>query len=248
MTDFDPPTSPPVQDQLFGETPQMENAPEFASATAEPIAPAPARRPPEPPEPIPVAEAVASPLFSPRQLAVPNADDIAPGASYGQYLRELRQAAGVSLTELADETKIKPLCLQALEEENLADLPQEVFVVAYVKKLCQLYGVGLARQEEITSELRGHLKKELPEDISRNLRGHYVSDDNERRIRRLAIGISAIAAVLLILLICGIALAVRYFLRDDRPTVLPVEFNEEQVLKLQPKAELRIVPLPEKKK
>ena len=196
---------------------------------------------------VPEPAIVTSQLISnTRDFTVKNADEIAPDASYGEVLKALRLASGCSIEELADETRIKTMCLKALEEENLDDLPQEVYVIAYVKKLCMLYGMGDRRIAELTASLRQQLKRELPEDISRNLCGHSVSDDNDRHVRRLAITLITIAIILLLVVIGAVILAVNTFFNGSSSGAIKVEFNEHQVVKLQGDPELDLTILPDK--
>ena len=194
---------------------------------------------------VPAPAMVTSQLISgTRDFTVKNADEIAPGASYGEVLKALRLACGCSIEELAEETKIKTMCLKALEDENIDDLPQEVYIIAYVKKLCMLYGMGNARIAELTSSLRCQLKRELPEDISRNLCGHSMSDDNDRHVRRLAITLITIAVLLALVIIGAVILAVNTFFNSSSSGAIKVEFNEQRLVELQgtPKLEHTILP------
>jgi hypothetical protein len=80
-----------------------------------------------------------------------------PGVCPGRFLRARREAAGLSLREVADRTKISPMKLIQIEEERYAQLPAPVylrgFVVAYARALGlpdgdTLAGNFLARQRE----------------------------------------------------------------------------------------------------
>jgi len=64
------------------------------------------------------------------------------GASIGQALRALREAKGLSLTDIADKTCIRRAYLQALEEMNIDQLPSRPFAVGYVKAYAEAVGAS----------------------------------------------------------------------------------------------------------
>ena len=49
-------------------------------------------------------------------------------------LREYRQRRGVTLEDISDRTKISPMYLRAIEEENYSDLPGGVFDINYIRQ------------------------------------------------------------------------------------------------------------------
>ena len=96
----------------------------------------------------------------------PRISDIEGEESFGQYLRALRERNHFTIAEIANETKIKSDYLTALENEDYGSLPQPVYVLGYVRKLCSLYHVSPERADQITAELRDRLEYEVPEDIT----------------------------------------------------------------------------------
>jgi transcriptional regulator with XRE-family HTH domain len=64
------------------------------------------------------------------------------GANVGQALRVLREARGLSLTDIADRTCVRRAYLQALEEMNLDQLPSRPFAVGYVKAYAEAVGAS----------------------------------------------------------------------------------------------------------
>jgi len=64
------------------------------------------------------------------------------GANIGQALRALREAKGLSLTDIADKTCVRRAYLQALEEMNVDQLPARPFAVGYVKAYADALGVS----------------------------------------------------------------------------------------------------------
>lgn len=64
------------------------------------------------------------------------------GANVGQALRALREAKGLSLTDIADTTCVRRAYLQAIEELNIDQLPSRPFAVGYVKAYAEALGVN----------------------------------------------------------------------------------------------------------
>lgn len=123
--------------------------------------------------------------------------------SLGNYLRELRTRRGLSIHDVASETKIKPYYLEALEEENFSDLPQLVYVLAYVKKLCSLYELDSEAAAELTAVLRDQLAYELPEDINKSVVSRESSAENDRKLHRMALLLMVIFVMVVILIAVG---------------------------------------------
>lgn len=185
-----------------------------------------------------------------KKLVPCDADIIASGGgSYGTVLRRLRESRNKSIDELASETCIKADALRALEEEDTDALPPPFYIAAYIKKLCTLYGVSDELTEELSADVKSTLERTVPEDLSRVVRGHGVSEENEKRIRRLAVILVALAVFVVVLLISGAALLVSHLTSgtggSDEP--INITYDEDSLLKLQDKPRLEIPRLPKKK-
>ncbi len=74
------------------------------------------------------------PLVDERQQPVL---DAAPGKSAGRLLREAREAAGIHIGALAVSLKVPVKRLEALEADNLAQLPDAVFARALAATICR---------------------------------------------------------------------------------------------------------------
>jgi cytoskeletal protein RodZ len=66
-------------------------------------------------------------------------------ASFGETLRRERELRGVSLREIAEETKISVRFLEALEQDRLDVLPGGVFRRAFVKQYARALGLDPER-------------------------------------------------------------------------------------------------------
>jgi transcriptional regulator with XRE-family HTH domain len=183
------------------------------------------------------------------QFSAANANVIAAnGGSYGTVLRRLRESRNLSYEDLAKETCIKTDALQALENEDTDALPPPFYIAAYIKKLCTLYGVSEELTEELSAEVKSTLERTVPEDLSRVVRGHEVSEENEKRIRRLAIILVALAVTAAVLVISGAALLVSHLASGGKSNpIINISINEDTLLKLQEKPKLEIPRLPKKK-
>jgi cytoskeletal protein RodZ len=73
----------------------------------------------------------------------------------GQYLREARAARGLDLREAAQLTRISVQYLKALEEEDFAKLPGEIFVTGFLKN----YGKFLRLDEAELMKRYGELRR-----------------------------------------------------------------------------------------
>ena len=75
----------------------------------------------------------------------------------GEKLREARLAADLELSDISEETKIRPHYLQCLEEDNFNELPAPFCTVAFLRQYAAVVGLDA---EDLVSEIRG----ELPSD------------------------------------------------------------------------------------
>ncbi len=72
----------------------------------------------------------------------------------GATLREARLSAGFSLDEVADEIKIKPVYLQAIEEGHYENLPSRTYAVGWVRSYAQALGL---HAEELVARCRAEV-------------------------------------------------------------------------------------------
>jgi cytoskeleton protein RodZ len=99
--------------------------------------------------------------------------------SFGEKLRHEREMRGITLREIADETKISARFLQALEEDRLDLLPGGLFPRAFVRQYASFLGLDVNRLLEQFASAHGQLAAEplLPPPPERKLRissGHLI--------------------------------------------------------------------------
>ena len=79
----------------------------------------------------------------------------------GSYLREARELRGLSLEEIAQETKINKIFLEALEKEDWDVLPAEIYVRGYLRAYAEAVGLDpkevLLRYEALERPQKGPL-------------------------------------------------------------------------------------------
>src|SRR6266571_2341259 len=66
------------------------------------------------------------------------------GDSLGEYFQRAREAKGLTLDEAAARTRILPQYLKAVEENNYARLPDEVFAKGFVRSYARILGLDEA--------------------------------------------------------------------------------------------------------
>jgi cytoskeleton protein RodZ len=65
-----------------------------------------------------------------------------PSGSFGSWLRHQREARGVSIREIADNSKISLLYLEALEQDRFDVLPAPVFARGFLREYARVVGLN----------------------------------------------------------------------------------------------------------
>ena len=217
--------------------PVPDPVPEVVPASADAAAPKPGRPVRTPPFP-----------GTPRRSLVPAG--LQPTPEFGKFLKSVREANGISLDDLARQTRIKRSYLDAVERESYSELPAVVYAMAYIKVLADYYGVDAEGQEVLTSEVRTHLECEVPE-VNKTVVGYEISDENRVLLRRIiyvgAAGIFALALAItltVLLLTSGRGESAGPTVRGGAPTGP----DEDRLVEMQPKPVLKshILPVPKR--
>jgi len=104
---------------------------------------------PPPPPQTPVEAAAAAPVESPQAAVRPPMPEIGPRTEYsGPLLRQIREACGVELREIAERSKIGMGYLQALEDESYAKLPAGVYVRGFLAEYARILGLEVERVKD----------------------------------------------------------------------------------------------------
>ncbi len=153
-----------------------------------------------------------------------------------RILKAARNAAGLSVNDVESATQIRARYISALEDADYDKLPQPVYVLAYLRKLCNLYDIPEDEEEQLVRPWR-NIPCELPENLPAAVQ---QDEDNENRhvLYRLELILLAAGAVIVIgLVVLIIVLTVSYFSGKDVPKT---KFDNTKLLEIQEKPELKI--------
>ena len=173
----------------------------------------------------------------------PPETDSGGARSCGAFLKLQRERLNYSVETVFHETRIKPEIITALENEDFSLLPQPVYVIAYVKRLCRFYNVNNALAREFLDRLRESIVFDVPEDLSKSVKGSDAGEEGGRRMRSLALAAVSVVLLLVLLVGAGVTVAVLNLRRSGRQMETRKGFGESTLLELQPKPELKITEL-----
>jgi cytoskeletal protein RodZ len=128
-----------------------------------------------------------------------------PGnATIGESLRTLREERGLSLEQIAAETKIRPRLLRAIEENDFDQLPGGVFRRSFVLQYAKYLGADLEQVGRELSELRPF--QETPP-VPGEVPGHVTPEISpltpERDWSGLRTSLGSFLAVVGVVLVCA---------------------------------------------
>ncbi len=120
--------------------------------------------------------------------------------SLGEYFKKARQAKGFTLEEAASRTRILPQYLKAVEENNYARLPDEVFAKGFVRSYSRVLGLEEEEIVRMFDESAGvfYAKRAEREHLKRKM----LEEARRKKINRnIVIGMVGVAVVALFVLI-----------------------------------------------
>ena len=77
----------------------------------------------------------------------------------GKYLKEAREGKGITLDEVAEETRIQKRYLEELENDNFSELPGEAYVKGFLKNYAAYVGIS---EKEIIRRYNSLKHEEIP--------------------------------------------------------------------------------------
>ena len=169
--------------------------------------------------------------------------DACGARSCGEFLRIQRERLNLSYEDVFAATRIKSDMLRALEEEDFSMLPQPVYVIAYVKRLCHYYNINNALAREFMERLRSEISFDVPDDFSKSVKGSDESEENMRRIRNLALAAGTGIVLLVLFVIAGITVVVVNLQKSEHQLEKPGAYSENTLVDLQKKPKLKITEL-----
>ena len=156
-----------------------------------------------------------------------------------QQLKKVRESLGLSLEDVQQETYVWANKIRALENCDYDSLPQTVYVLAYVRKLCDFYKLSEAETEELVKPWL-NIQCEIPENLAASV-SPDTDSETRRQQKRMELIILAVMALILIAVIAVIVVVVASCTRTPKTAVK--RFRAENTLKLQETPKLRAVPV-----
>ncbi len=144
-------------------------------------------------------------------------------SGFGERLRVTRESLGITLEEVEDETKIRKLYIEALENENLSILPPQVYAIGFVKRYAKMLGLD---GELLSKEFK---QIAYPETMEEPVADKSVKVRQEIRLPHLPYRNIALAALFLLLAIWAGNLFADYLgekIKTD-PPVPPVQTGDK---------------------
>ena len=136
----------------------------------------------------------------------------------GEKLRQAREERGISISEVAEQTRISPMYIESIEKDNYKPLPGGIFNKGFVKSYAKY--VGLDEQEALQEYDRLVAQnEETIEDTHPRYRPEVLTDD--ARSASSIVPTVVFAAIILALMTVGILFAVNYIRNQpSSPTVV----------------------------
>ena len=117
----------------------------------------------------------------------------------GEYFKLVRETKRLSMDEVAMKTRIHPEFLRALEEENFAKLPDQVFVKGFVRSYAR--SLGLDEEEAIRRFDESSSTFYSKQDERERLRVKQAEDERRRKANKKAVVAAAGVALLVLALL-----------------------------------------------
>jgi len=122
------------------------------------------------------------------------------GDSLGEYFQRAREAKGLTVEEAAARTRILPQFLKAVEENNYARLPDEVFAKGFVRSYARILGLDEAAVIRKFDESGGQFYAKRAE--RETLRQQLEEEERRKKVNRnTVVGVVGVALLLLFVLI-----------------------------------------------
>ena len=124
----------------------------------------------------------------------------------GEKLRQAREAKGIKIGEVAEQTRISPLYIESIENDDYRALPGGIFNRGFVKSFAKY--VGVDEQEALADYAR--LLYEIEGDVE-NVKFHRPEVLTDDRTSSSMLPTLIVAAVILGIMTVGVLFALRQF-------------------------------------
>ncbi len=134
----------------------------------------------------------------------------------GEKLRQAREARDITISEVAEQTRISPLYIESIENDDYRVLPGGIFNKGFVKSFAKY--VGVDEQEALQDYSRLIASQQgLQEEDTKTYRPEVLTDDH---VSSSSLPTIIVAVVILGLMTWGILTLVRYI--QEQPTTIPI--------------------------
>src|SRR5688572_8430176 len=97
-------------------------------------------------------------------------------STLGEKLRQAREERGISISEVAEQTRISSLYLKSIEDDNYKPLPGGIFIKGFVKAYAKYVGIDEAEALQDYARLLSQYE-EAYEDQPHKYRPDVLTDD-----------------------------------------------------------------------
>lgn len=134
----------------------------------------------------------------------------------GEKLRQAREARGISISEVAEQTRISALYLEAIENNDYRTLPGGIFNKGFVKSFAKFVGVDEQEALQDYSRLLVEQGNAESADDPKTYRPQVLTDDQSRSSM---IPTLIFAVIILGLLTGGVLWGLNYYQNSQNPAV-----------------------------
>ena len=127
--------------------------------------------------------------------------------SLGEKLRAAREARGISISEVAEQTRIAPMYIECIENDNYKPLPGGIFNKGFVKSYARFIGVDESEALQDYGRLISHSDASSPQEEVRAYRPEVLTDD---RASQSSMSTVIFAGIILAFMTGAIYLLVNY--------------------------------------
>src|SRR5215218_8055341 len=140
----------------------------------------------------------------------------------GEKLRQAREERGISISEVAEQTRISPMYLESIENDNYKPLPGGIFNKGFVRSYAKYVGIDEHEALQDYARLIAANEQAVEEEQPR-YRPEVLTDD--ARSASSIVPTVLFAGVILALMTGGILFVVNYIKNQPEKTVVSNSAN-----------------------
>ena len=124
----------------------------------------------------------------------------------GEKLRQAREARGITLSEVAEQTRISPLYIESIENDDYRSLPGGIFNKGFIKSFARYVGVDEQEALHDYGRLVADQSNQIV-DEPRTYRPEVLTNDSHSSSKLTTV---ILAGVILALMVTGVLMLVKY--------------------------------------